>query len=496
MPPLRRLTAALLLTPLLAGCFAGNGDGDEDGASGGDGARLRVALAFPPTEGLSPYGDDATTLTRLGVTEGLTRLDANGTAAPALAESWHRENDRSWVFSLRDARFQDGEDVTPKAVAGALTRAAAAEPLPAALTGVDLKAEAVDDGVRVTTGSADPVLPQRLSSPSLVVLSPKAYGKADRPSPVGTATGPFEITEHTDARARLNRFDGYWGGRASAAGIDARFVADGQARTNALRSGDVDIAESVPFAQADSLGKGVAREVPTARTTSLHLNTEKGVFTDPGVRAAARAAVDTSTLAEDVYEGRADPGRGLYGPALSWARGERPEPTGRASATEPPKTALTLATYDNRPELPETAQVLQQQLQEAGFTVKLEVREYSRIEGDVLDGKFDAFVAARSTMVDTGDPVSVLSSDFGCEGSYNLARLCDRGLDRKVDGTADTVDPAERQQAALAAEAVLLGTDALVPLAHQRLVHGVDTSVRGVVLDPYERELVGPGTHR
>ncbi|MDK1472029.1 ABC transporter substrate-binding protein [Streptomyces sp. 549] len=495
MPPIRRLTAALLLTPLLAGCFASSDPGGDDSAE--DDARLRVALAFPPTAGLSPYSDDATLLTRLGVTEGLTRLDANGTAAPALAESWHRENDRSWVFSLREARFQDGGDVTPKAVAGALTRAAAAEPVPAALAGVKLTAEATGNGeVRVTTDSPDPVLPQRLSSPALVVLSPKAYKKPERPSPVGTATGPFEISQQSGTRATLDRFDGHWGGRALAAGVDARFVADGQARTNALRSGEVDIAESVPFAQAGSLKKGVAREVPTARTTALYLNSDKGVFADAGVRAAARAAVDPSALAEDVYEGHADAGRGLYGPALSWTRGERPEPTGRAKAVKPPKGTLTLATYDNRPELPEIAQVVQQQLEKAGFTVKLEVREYSRIESDVLEGRFDAFVSTRSTMLDTGDPVSILRSDFGCDGSYNLSLLCDRGLDRKVEAAAGTDDQAARRKAALGAEAVLLGTDAFVPLAHQRLVHGVDGAVSGAVLDPYERTLVGLGTRR
>lgn len=113
-----RLLAPFLLVPLMAGCFAsGGGDDSASGDGGdGDGARLRVALAFPPAENLSPYGADATLLSRLGVTEGLTSLDANGSAAPALAESWRRDGDRTWEFSLRDATFQDGGEVTPAAV--------------------------------------------------------------------------------------------------------------------------------------------------------------------------------------------------------------------------------------------------------------------------------------------------------------------------------------------------------------------------------------------
>ncbi|NUS63468.1 MAG: ABC transporter substrate-binding protein, partial [Saccharothrix sp.] len=117
----RRLRPAvgLLAGLLVSGCFAPGGGSSASGSSGsGDGGRLRVALAFPPTQNYSPYGQDAFILSRLGVAEGLTRLDENGAAAPALARSWSSEGDgRSWLFTLREARFHDGGDVTAVAVA-------------------------------------------------------------------------------------------------------------------------------------------------------------------------------------------------------------------------------------------------------------------------------------------------------------------------------------------------------------------------------------------
>ncbi|GGL10494.1 ABC transporter substrate-binding protein [Streptomyces flaveus] len=493
--PRRRFLAGLLLAPLLTGCFASD-SGEASGAS--DGSRLRVALAFPPAENYSPYGADATLLSRLGVTEGLTRLDANGTAVPALAESWSRESDRSWLFTLREAAFQDGTEVTPKAVAASLTRATRAKPVTAALSGVELTAEAADSGrVRVTTAAPDPVLPLRLSSPGLAVLSAKAYAKKDAVSPVGTATGPFEFTKVTGTTAAtLNRFDDYWGGRAQASGIDAKFIADGTARTNALRTGETDIAEAVPVSQAASLDKAIRRDTATTRTTSLLLNTKSGPFKDPKTRAAAREAIDTSAFAKGVYEGYADPGAGIYGPALTWAADKRAKPVGRAEAGGAEGTSVTVATYDNRPELPEAAQVLKQQLERAGFKVELEVREYSRLESDALAGKFDAVVSARNTMLDTGDPVSVLASDFTCDGSYNLPLLCDKTVDKAVATAESITDTAKRQDASMAAEAAVLGTDAVVPLVHQRIITGVGAEVSGVQLDPYERGLVGLGTRR
>jgi peptide/nickel transport system substrate-binding protein len=490
-----RFLLALLLAPALTGCFASDGSGGSSDAAG-DGTRLRVALAFPPAENLSPYGADATILSRLGVTEGLTSLDANGAAAPALAASWRRENDRTWLFTLREATFQDGTDVTPAAVAAALTHAGEAKPAPASLSGVTLTAKAEGTtGVRVTTKDPDPALPLRLSSPSLAILSTKAYGESV--DPVGHATGPFELTKVMGATAAtLDRYDDYWGGRAQASGIDVKFVADGTARAGALRTDQVDLAEAIPVAQAATLDKGLRKATATTRTTSLLLNTETGVFKNAGLRAAARQAVDASALTKGVYEGYADAGAGIYGPAVTWAEGKRTDPVARAQATDPDGTTITLATYDNRPELPEVAQVLKQQLEKAGFEVELEVREYSRLESDALEGRFDAFVGARNSLVDTGDPVSVLASDYTCAGSYNLALLCDKDVDKAVKKAEGIADTAQRQDAAMAAEAEILGTDAVVPLVHQRVITGVGPEVSGALLDPYERTLVGTGTRR
>lgn len=491
MTAYRRLLAACLLVPFASGCFAT--------AAPADGGRLRVALAFPPSQNFSPYGQDGYLLSRLGVAEGLTRLAADGTAAPALATSWTAGDDsRAWSFTLRDARFQDGTPVTAAAVADALTRATQRKPVPPALTGVKLTAVASGERqVRVGTDVPDPVLPLRLSNPALAVFSPKAYEQPGAVDVRGTATGPFALKEITGTTAAtLDRFDGYWGGPARAPGLDAKFVADGTARANALRTGQADIVEALPVAQLASLDQQQVQEKATPRTTVLYLNTKSGVFADPGVRAAAREAVDTSVLARNVYEGHAEPAQGLFGPALTWTQHKRIPPEGRAKAVRPPSTAITIATHSSRPELPEAAQVLQQQLQKAGFTVKLEVLDSARLDSDALAGKFDAVVSSRNVMLETGDPVSVLASDFTCAGSYNLAKVCERRVDDAVAAAEQVADPARRQDAVMAAEAAVLATDAVIPLVHLKVAAGIGVPVQGTVADPYERALVGPGTHR
>lgn len=492
------LAATALLTTAVTACTSSGGPG----GSGGD-QRLKVALAFPPAQAMSPYGDDAVTLSRLAVVEGLTRLDRDGEAKPALATSWKRDGDRAWLFTVRpDTVFQDGTKLDAAAVVRSLAAAQQASPKPRVLSDTTLTPTAEGaDTVRITTKDADPLLPQRLANPSLSVLSAAAYGRSGaKADPAGHATGPFTLAEVNGAvSATLERNDAYWGAKAKAPGVDVKFVADGTARANALRTKDVDVAEYVPISQASLLGDGLVHEFPSARTNGLSLNTERGVFADPALRAAARAAIDPKALVDGVYEGRADTAQGLLGPGVPWAADLRTAPTGRAKAATPAEVRKTqqivLATYTNRPELPEVATVVQQQLEKRGFTVKQVVRDYAQMEADALAGKYDAFIQARNTLLDTADPVSYLASDFTCGGSFNITQLCAKSVDTAVDKAAALADTDARHRAEMTAEAAILGSDALVPLVHERFVQGYDEArVQGVALDPMERTLITADT--
>lgn len=494
--PIRRLLpvpALAAASALLTGCFSG--DGTTAGSGGADGKRVRLAMMQPPRSGLSPLSDDAFKLSRWSTAETLVKLDAAGDARPALATSWRRDG-RSWSFEIRDGvTFHDGTKLDADAVVRSLTRAAGASPKPRILDGVELTAKAADaDTVTVTTAAEDPLVPQRLSSPQLAVLAAKAYtGKTV--NPVGTGTGPFELTKvNGTSTATLDRYDAYWGGRAKAPGIDVRFVPDGTARAAALRSGEADIVESVPVSQAALLDEDLVTEVPMPRTNTLYLNTGKGVFKDASLRAAAREAIDAESIVKGVYEGRADIAEGLLGPALPWAAGLR-TPVTRAEAGDPAGRTVTIGTFTDRAELPEVAAALQQQLQKAGFTVKLDVREYANIESDALAGEFDAFILSRATVLDSGDPAAYLYSDFASDGSFNIAQLKAPSVDAELRKAGETPAGDARRRAVIAAEAAVLATDAAVPMLHERVIQGDAAGVVGAAHDPRERELVTAATH-
>ncbi|MCZ2829213.1 ABC transporter substrate-binding protein [Modestobacter sp. VKM Ac-2986] len=485
-PPARVLGAVLVLPALLAGCFTASPEAAEDG-----GARLRLALAFPPAAALSPFSDDAVLTSRMGVTETLVGLDDAGAPVPQLAGSWSRPDDRTALLELRPGVvFQDGAPLDAAAVVGVLEAAAAASPAPRAISGVGLTARAVDaDTVEVRTAAADPLLVQRLASPGLVVLSPAAYADPAAPDPVGTATGPFTITGlQGDSAATLQANDRYWGGLPALDGVDVRFTADPGARTAGLRAGELDVAVNLPIAQLPSLTGLEVLSTPLPRLVGLFLDTADGPFADPGVRAAAARAVDPGPVVDGVYEGEASRAAGFFDDA-TLAGAARPAPRLPAPA-DPAGAVVRLATYSDRPELPEAAAVLAGQLRAAGFTVEVVVAEYAALEPGLLDGSYDAVLGSRLYLGDTGDPVGYLATDLTCAGTYNLARLCDPAVDDAVAAAGALTDPAQRRERAAAVEATVLGTAAFVPVLHERSRTGHAPSVTGLATDPFERRLV------
>ncbi|GEC06906.1 ABC transporter substrate-binding protein [Streptomyces spinoverrucosus] len=485
------LTAVTAASALLTGCFASTGtDGDA-----GEGKRIRVAHMQPPRSGLSPLSDDAFKLSRWSTAETLVKLDADGNAVPALATEWEQSG-RSWTFTLRDdVTFHDGTELTAQAVVNSLTKAAAASPKPRILDGVELTAKADGDNrVTVTTAAEDPLVPQRLSSPQLSILAAKAY-QGKTVNPVGAGTGPFELTKvNGTTSATLDRYDAYWGGKAKAPGIDVKFVPDGTARAAALRSGEADIVEAIPVSQAALLDEELITEVPMPRTNTLYLNTDNGVFKDASLRAAVREAIDAESIVKGVYESRADVAEGLLGPALPWAADLRSD-VQRAKAGKADGQTVTIGTFTDRAELPEVAAALQQQLQKAGFKVKLDVREYANIESDALAGEFDAFILSRATVLDSGDPAAYLYSDFASDGSFNISQLADPTVDKALKKAGETNVGDARRKAIVEAEAAVLGTDAAIPMLHERVIQGDAAGVVDAAHDPRERELVTVDTY-
>lgn len=501
MLKLKNVTSLMWLWPLTGLVLLLTACGDHDSAQKisqrQESNRLHLAMMQPPRSGLNPFSDDAFKLSRWSTAETLVKLDRDGTPEPLLATEWTQIDPLNWLFTLREGvKFHNGETLTSAQVVTALNTATQAIPRPRILDGFTLTARAAGpQQVTITTQVPDPLLPNRLSSPQLAILASQAYTNIKKVDPLGTGTGPFELTRIEGTRsAHLDRFDEYWGDPAQLSGIDADFVPDGTARAAALRTGAVDLVEAIPVSQAALIDSKLIHEVPMPRTNTLYLNTRKPPFDHPGLRAAARQAIERAQIIKTVYENRADLAEGLLGPALPWAAPLR-QPIQHAEAITPVEgTHITLATFTDRAELPEVAVLVAQQLTHAGFTVTQDIREYANIESDALAGRFDAFILSRATVLDSGDPVAYMKSDFSCAGSFNIAQLCDPKIDEALDIAAQIPTGHGRKKAIMAAEAAILATDAAIPMLHERVIQGEQIDLKGAIRDPRERRLIDQHT--
>ena len=93
-------------------------------------------------------------------------------------------------------------------------------------------------------------------------------------NPIGFSSGPYKITKHeAGVGLTLERFDDYWGGKPQLAGVELRSITDPAARFNALKVGEVHVAESIApnnvlEAQKDSALVADNIQLPRASTLS------------------------------------------------------------------------------------------------------------------------------------------------------------------------------------------------------------------------------------
>ena len=117
------------------------------------------------------------------------------------------------------------------------------------------------------------------------------------------------------------------------------------------------------------------------------------------------------------------------------------------AGVDPESLSIELMAYNDRPEFPDVAAVIQDQLSQLGVEVKIRAGEYTALEPDMLSGEFDASLLSRGYLVDVADPGGYLLSDWVCDGGYNIAHYCDPETDQMIDEATAIEDTDARNQA-------------------------------------------------
>jgi MarR-like DNA-binding transcriptional regulator SgrR of sgrS sRNA len=331
------------------------------------GGTLRVEIEGDAwTQGAHQRGS----LARRLVFDGLTRLDADGTARPALAVRWASENnDHRWQFWLRPGvHFHDGSALTASAVETSLTGSCGAG---CPWTAV----HAVGSTVVFTADSPLPNLPALLAGDDFLIgyAGPIDSSATALPGPT-IGTGPFQAGGLSNGVLTLLANDSCWQGRPFVDKIEIRGYVPIRDQWLDLSVGRADLVQ-VPAEQLRQAQQQRLTVVSTRPVELLALAVaDSGALGNQNLRAAIALAVDRSAISNVIFQKQGEITAGLLPSALTgYAFLFSPDPDLdkarelRGGLTPPP---LTLAA-EGGAAMQLAAQRIVLNLRDAGFNVQV-----------------------------------------------------------------------------------------------------------------------------
>lgn len=440
----------------------GNGATEGDSKSGGS---LTFGLAAEPTT-MDPYIQNGThgRTVKLAIFRGLYNYNENGELEAELAES-HTTNDdlTSYTFTLRDAKFHNGDPVTAEDVKYTFERILDPD------SGATFKTELsiidsveVVDGKTVTFNLSEPSAPfvHYTALPESVIVS-KSYteenGEDVATNPMGA--GPFKfVTWAQGSNIVVEKFEDYYKeGQPYLDQIEFQFYTDENTRVNALRAGDVDLIESVPWKDTESIGNTDNLKLASANGPfmSLQFNTDFEPFSKPEVRKAIAYGIDRNAIINTAFSGRGEP---IYGMATleGYMGYDEKLTTYFEHDVEKAKELLSEAGYPNGFKTTllstsqygmheQTAVAVQSELKKIGIEVELELPDWATRINKNVEGDYQFLVAGTAGDITDGDWMS----NFYTGGSARLnnsANFNDEQINSLLEQGRKEIDPAKREE--------------------------------------------------
>lgn len=453
---------------------------------------LDIATDASPV-GLDPHvaTSFATFVVVSTIYEGLSAIDKDLRVVPALADRWTVSADGlSYVFHLRaGAVFHNGRAVTPQDVIANIERVRdpkTGSALASRVASVKMVEAEGADSVRITLSAPTAPFVSQLSTISIV--APEAIAEAGR-KPVGT--GPFKFKEWVpDTYIALDRNPDYWDkGLPAIQGLKFHIVPDSATREAGIAGGTYKLVPVADAALAAALkGKPGVRllETQDLAYTLIGINTTKAPFDKPAVREALNMAIDRAQLVQAVYFGRGVPG-GPLSPALAqWALPVdafpcyKPDPAGAqkklAEAGVVGKLKLTLNVLGSIQTVVDVAQVVQVQLNKAGFDVTLNVQEQGKFIADWRARSFEGFVSINGG---NPDPDDYFGRTFQTGGSTNVFTYSNPELDTLLDAGRSETDASKRKPIYDAAQRILACQGPIMHIAYGTIFSAVRDDLQG-----------------
>ena len=406
----KKLLALFLALVMVGAVLPGCGDGSKDPGGQGNngktgepvkGGEITIGIAQDLDDSLDPHQTVAagTREVLFNIFEGLVKPNSDGEMIPAVAEKYTLSEDgTTYTFTLREGvKFHNGQTVTAEDVVYSINRCAAVpegqeKPLVAAFSAVK-SVEALDKKtVAVTIAQRD----LEFISYMTAAIIPADYENQDT-APVGT--GPFRFVSRTPQQDFvMERFEDYWGAPAWLDKVTYKICENADALVMNLNGGSIDLCAHLTSAQASQLNQNFqVLEGTMNLVQAIYLNNQAKPFDNQLVRQALCYAIDRQGIMDMVADGHGTAvGSSIYPAFTKYFLPELVDkyPHDVAKAKEllaqagyPDGFDMTISVPSNYQPHMDTAEVVAEQLREAGINVTIQPVEWSTWLDTIYNGR-------------------------------------------------------------------------------------------------------------
>jgi peptide/nickel transport system substrate-binding protein len=487
---IRRASVAGISLPVLGAILAACGGGSSSSSSTTTaaagtpkrGGTIRFGCSLPTAE-VDPVTmfDQGAIFTVQLASDYLAVARPDYSLVPSIATGWQQgSTPQEWTFRLRPGvLWQDGTPLTADDVVATMDRLTNPKVNSAALSAFAgvlsyQHTEKVDDHtIRFHLDRPFVDFPYQVSSFNYnAAILPKNYAIGDFIKG-GIGCGPFKLTDYKfKESATFVRNPHYWQkGKPYLDGAQMKYYSDTQSTVLALEAGAIDVFPQTPYAGSQPLFSNSQIQVlqaPSSEYRSVDMRVDRQPFTDKRVRQAIAYSLDRPGIVQALFAGRAqigddEPWAPVYPTAPSPS--ELPQ---RHQDYAKAKQLLAAAGHTNGVkanmiveqflEVPQYAQLIQQQCKPAGIDITLTNEDQSTFYGS---GKNQPWLVVPFCIVDWGGRGSVsqlILPAYTSKGIWNSAHWHDPQFDKLMNEFDGESDEAKRK--ALALQAAKIQQDA------------------------------------
>ena len=425
--------------------------------------------------------------------EGLTAIDKDLRVRPGLAESWSVSADgKTYTFRIRrGVSFHNGAAMDARDAAASLRRVMSKDissPLASRLAAVEQIS--TPDNNTVVVALKEPSAPLLVSLATLAIVPRNFENDKDSLQRQPMGTGPFKFREwQTNNFIALDKHAGYWRtGSPKVDGVKFSIVPESATRQVGLGSGQYAMLPNIDAATAMQVRNRPnvqLRETLELAYSLIGMNVSRPPFNDVRVRQALNYALNRAEIVQAALFGAGVPG-GPLSPALKdWALNvseypcyahnpQRAMELLKAAGHNAP-LAVTLTVLP-RQDIKDMAQVVQQQLNKAGFKVELKNPELGQFIQDWRNSNFDLFA---STNAGSPDPDDYFFRTFRTGGSTNVFKYTNPELDGMLDRARAGTDEAVRKRNYAQVQRMLACDGPIAHVAYGQLFTAMRNNVQG-----------------